>query len=62
MSDPLTYSLKDFAAATGLSVGTVKNLIAKGELAKSYVLSKSVITRDEATRFIKSLPSERQSA
>lgn len=55
---PLAYSLEDFAEACGVSLSTIKNEINDGNLTKSYIRGKPVITAAEADRYMASLPSE----
>lgn len=55
----LSYSLKSLAEATDLSVDSIQNAIKKDELVPSYYGSKPIILRDEARRWLASLPNEK---
>lgn len=54
------YTLSEFADAFRISLSSVKDLIASGELVKVYLTpQRPVITKAEAKRFLESRPSER---
>jgi len=57
--DKLAYSIPNFAKAVDLSIEKVRQHIARGELAASYVDSKPLIMRAEGERWLRSRPSER---
>lgn len=62
MIDPqlkqLSYSRESLADATGFSVDTIQKAYKRGELTYSYFGTKPVILRDEALRWLRSLPNE----
>lgn len=51
----LAYSIKEFCAATSLGRTTVYELIAAGRLSYVKVGAKTLITMDEAARFLREL-------
>jgi predicted site-specific integrase-resolvase len=57
---PLAYSLAEAAESVGVSLSTLKNVIAAGDLNPVYVNSKPVITATELTAWLSSLPPERK--
>lgn len=57
--DKLSYSLQSLAEATDLSVDSIQKAIKKDELVPSYFGSKPIILRDEARRWLASLPNEK---
>lgn len=57
--DKLSYSVQNLAAATDLSVDSIQKAIKKDELVPSYFGSKPIILRDEARRWLASLPNEK---
>ncbi len=57
--EQLAYSIPHFARAVDLSVTTVREAIARGELIPSYPAKmKPLITREEGLRWLRSLRSE----
>ena len=59
--DRLAYSIKNLATAIDLSDETLRKAIIAGELVPSYAGSKPLILREEAERWLRSLPAERSS-
>ena len=57
--DKLSYSVPNLAAATDLSVDSIQKAIKKGDLVPSYFGVKPLITREEARRWLGSLPNEK---
>lgn len=57
--DKLSYSVPNLAAATDLSVDSIQKAIRAGDLVANYFGSKPLVTRDEARRWLDSLPNER---
>lgn len=57
--DKLSYSVQNLATATDLSVDSIQKAIKRGDLVANYFGTKPIITRDEARRWIESLPTER---
>lgn len=57
---PLAYSVKGAAAALSLSTTTIGRLIAADVLIARYAGSKLLIPAGEITRYLESLPYERQ--
>lgn len=57
--EKLSYSLASLAEATDLSVDSIQKAIKRDELAPSYFGSKPIILRDEARRWLASLPTEK---
>lgn len=57
--DKLAYSIPNFAAAVDLSIETVRQHIAAGELVPSYVNTKPLIMREEGERWLRSRPAEK---
>lgn len=57
--DKLSYSLASLADATDLSVDSIQKAIKKAELVPSYFGSKPIILRDEARRWLDSLPNDK---
>lgn len=57
--DKLSYSLASLADATDLSVDSIQKAIKKDELVASYFGSKPIILRDEARRWLDSLPNDK---
>lgn len=55
----LSYSLASLADATDLSVDSIQKAIKKDELVPSYFGSKPIILRDEARRWLDSLPNDK---
>lgn len=53
---PLAYSIKDAADATGVSVRTLERIIAAGDLNVRYVRGKRVLPATELQAWIDSLP------
>jgi excisionase family DNA binding protein len=53
---PLAYSIQSLAEATDLSYETVRQAVLKKELDARFVGRKAVIPRDEALRWLASLP------
>jgi len=56
---PIAYSVKDAAAAVGVSVRKLESLIQSGDLNVRYVGSKRVLSAAELHAWIESLPYER---
>ena len=56
MTAPLAYSLKDAAAAIGVSIRSLYRIIDAGDLNVQYALSKRVISAEELQAYVKSLP------
>lgn len=56
---PLSYSIQEFAHATGMGVTKVNDAIRDGRLIPSYWDSKPLISFTEGKRFIESLPAEK---
>lgn len=59
MSTPVAYSIKDAAAAAGISERTIRQAIKDGDLVANYPTSHAVILRDELEAWIRSTPTER---
>lgn len=57
--DKLSYSVQNLAGATDLSVDSIQKAIKRGDLVANYFGTKPIITREEARRWIDSLPTER---
>lgn len=57
--DKLSYSVQNLASATDLSVDSITKAIKKGDLVPNYFGTKPLITRDEARRWLDSLPNEK---
>ena len=57
--DKLSYSVQNLAAATDLSTDSINKAIKNGDLVPNYFGSKPLITRDEARRWLESLPNEK---
>lgn len=60
--EKLAYSIPNFAKAVDMSVESVRQQIAAGNLVPSYPNSKPLITRAEGERWLKSLPAERRAS
>lgn len=58
--DKLSYSLQALADATDLSVDSIQKAIKKDELVPSYFGSKPIVLVEEARRWLKALPNEKQ--
>jgi len=58
-TSPLAYSVIGAAAATGLSVSTIENLIRDGDLNVRYAGSKRVVPASELLAYIEALPYDR---
>jgi len=56
---PLAYSVKDAAAATGISPALLEQLIARGDVNPRWVNAKRVIPTEELQAWIDSLPYDR---
>lgn len=56
---PLAYSMKGAAEATGVSVTLLEQFIARGDLIPRYANSKRIIPAAELQAWIDSLPLER---
>lgn len=56
---PLAYSVKDAAAAAGISPSLLEQLIARGDLHPRWVNSKRVIPATELQAWIDNLPYDR---
>lgn len=52
----LSFSVRDLAAATGLSYNTIYRLLNAGELRGKKVGNRTIVTARDAQRFIDSLP------
>lgn len=52
----LSYTVKEFAAATSYGETTIKEAIAANTLSLSYANSKGVITLEEGLRWLRELP------
>lgn len=59
--DRVSYSLREAAEATGVSVDTIKRAIRAGNLVPRYVTSKGVIFADELRAWVENSPTERAS-
>lgn len=59
---PLAYSIKDAAEATGVSVTTLERFIASGDITVRYANAKRVLPAAELTAWLESLPIEREKA
>jgi len=59
-AQPLAYSMKGAAEATGVSVTTLEREIEAGNLNVRYVRSKRVIDADELKAWILSRPFDRE--
>lgn len=57
--DKLSYSVPNLATATDLSIDSIQKAIKRGDLVANYFGTKPLITRDEARRWIESLPTEK---
>lgn len=57
---PLAYSVKGAAAALSLSTSTIAKLIADDVILARYAGAKRLIPAEEITRFLASLPHERE--
>ncbi|KQQ65035.1 hypothetical protein [Microbacterium sp. Leaf320] len=57
--DKLSYSIPNLAIASDLSVDSIQKAIKRGDLVANYFGTKPIITRDEARRWIESLPTEK---
>lgn len=57
--DKLSYSVPNLAAATDLSVDSIQKAIKNGDLVANYFGAKPLVTREEARRWLNSLPNER---
>ncbi|WP_420111646.1 hypothetical protein [Pseudactinotalea sp.] len=57
--DKLSYSVQNLAIAVDLSVDSIQKAIKNGDLVANYYGTKPLITRDEARRWIDSLPTEK---
>lgn len=57
--DKLAYSVPSLAAATDLSVDTIQKQIKDGNLIASYPNSKPIVAKEEAERWLRSLPNEK---
>lgn len=57
--DKLSYSVEGLAEATQLSKDSISKAIKNNALVASYYGVKPLILRDEAIRWLKSLPNER---
>jgi hypothetical protein len=57
--DKLSYSVDGLAEATQLSKDSISKAIKNNTLVASYYGVKPLILRDEAIRWLKSLPNER---
>ncbi|GAA4774310.1 hypothetical protein [Microbacterium gilvum] len=57
--DKLSYSVPNLALATDLSVDSISKAIKAGDLVANYFGTKPVVTRDEARRWLESLPNEK---
>lgn len=55
----LGYTYEEAAAAVGVSVRTIRALVAKGDLPVKYPTSKPVIPELDLEAWFESLPSER---
>jgi hypothetical protein len=63
MSEPLAYSPKDAAAATGVAYTRLRMAIDSGELAVTYPSPKRMVIRREALiAWLDSLPTEKATA
>lgn len=60
--DRLAYSIKNLAKAIDLSDETIRQAIKAGELTPAYVGTKPLIMREEAERWLRSLPTERRAS
>lgn len=58
-NDRGAFDLPSFAKWVSLSTQQVRNHIEAGDLVPSYSKSKPLITKEEAIRFLRSLPPER---
>ena len=54
----LAYSLEEAETATGYSQRTLRRAIAENQLVARYANSKPVITAEELTNWLNSLPTE----
>lgn len=57
--DKLSYSYQSLADATDLSVDSIQKAVKANELVASYFGTKPLILRDEARRWLSSLPNEK---
>lgn len=57
--ETLAYTLPQFAAATGVSLSSIKIAIKEGALIPSYLKTKPLIAKSEGKRWIEALPAER---
>jgi len=57
--DKLSYSYQSLSEATDLSVDSIQKAVKNNELVASYFGSKPLILRDEARRWLASLPNEK---
>lgn len=57
--DKLSYSIPNLAIASDLSVDSIQKAIKRGDLVANYFGTKPIIARDEARRWIESLPTEK---
>lgn len=56
MSQPLAYSIKDFAALVGVGQTTVFKMVREGELKAAKIRGRTLIPATEATRLIEGAP------
>lgn len=61
ITDRLSYTVQEFATATGLGVTTIRDAIKAGHIIPSYAGSKPLITKREGERWLESLPAEKTS-
>lgn len=59
VKETLSYSVEEFAAATGYGRTTIDEAIARGDLIARYANQKGVIDIEEGRRWIRSLDTER---
>jgi len=57
---PLAYSIKDAAEATGVSVTMLERFIASGDIIVRYADSKRVLPAAELMAWLEALPLERK--
>lgn len=57
--DKLSYSYQSLSEVTDLSVDSIQKAVKNNELVASYFGTKPLILRDEARRWLASLPNEK---
>ena len=56
--EPLAYTMARLSLTTGVSIDKLQQCVRRGELVPSYVGTKPIVTREEALRWLRSLPAE----